>query len=176
MEDELYRRYRNGDEAAFAEIVKLYFSNMVFFIDRYVHDPEEAQDIAIDTFTELVVHPGRYNFKTSLKTYLFAIARHKALNFVKHRSRRPEEAALAAGHDTVTGSAEARILADQQKRQIYEAVASLPENQRIAVHLVYFEDLSCEEAAKVMKKSRKQVYNLLYRAKTALRWLLERPD
>lgn len=174
MEDELYRRYRNGDEAAFAEIVKLYFSNMVFFIDRYVHDPEEAQDIAIDTFTELVVHPGRYNFKTSLKTYLFAIARHKALNFVKRRSRRPEEA--DPGHDTVTGSAEERIMADQQKRQLHEAMASLPEDQRIAVHLVYFEDLSCEDAAKVMKKSRKQVYNLLYRAKTALRDILERPE
>jgi RNA polymerase sigma-70 factor (ECF subfamily) len=51
-------------------------------------------------------------------------------------------------------------------------VENLEPLQRLAVHLVYFEQLSCEEAAKVLKKSRKQVYNLLYRAKNTLRAVL----
>ena len=45
----------------------------------------------------------------------------------------------------------------------------LPEEMATAVHLVYFEDMSYEDAAKVMKKTKKQVDNLLYRAKGALR-------
>ena len=40
---------------------------------------------------------------------------------------------------------------------------------RLAVHLVYFEELSYEEAARVMKKNKKQIDNLLYRAKSLLR-------
>ena len=43
---------------------------------------------------------------------------------------------------------------------------------RVVIHLVYFEDLTYDEAAKVMKKNRKQVDNLLYRAKKELRIIL----
>ena len=49
------------------------------------------------------------------------------------------------------------------------ALADLPADMRSAVHLVYFEELSYEEAAKIMKKSKKQLDNLLYRARAHLR-------
>ena len=52
------------------------------------------------------------------------------------------------------------------------ALAQLPEDQRVAVHLIYFEQLSYEETARIMKKDRKQVDNLLYRARKALRAIL----
>lgn len=47
-----------------------------------------------------------------------------------------------------------------------------PDDMRVVIHLIYFEDLSYDEAGKVMKKSRKQVDNLLYRAKKELRIIL----
>ena len=53
-----------------------------------------------------------------------------------------------------------------------DALEQLGEEMRLVVHLVYFEELSAEEAGKVLKKNRKQVYNLLYRAKSALRAIL----
>ena len=82
-----YRRYLNGDEEAFHEIVKEYFDNLVFFIDRYVNDYAAAEDIALDTFTQLVVNKQRYNFSVSLKTYLFMIGRSRALDYIKHRGK-----------------------------------------------------------------------------------------
>ena len=45
-----YRRFLDGDESAFEEIMKEYFDNLVFFIDRFVHDIHAAEDIAIDPF------------------------------------------------------------------------------------------------------------------------------
>ena len=54
-----------------------------------------------------------------------------------------------------------------------KAVKNLPQDMRAAVHLVYFEEMTYEEAARVMKKSRKHVDNLLYRAKKELRTILE---
>lgn len=80
-----YRRFLEGDESAFDEIMKELFDGLVFFIDRYVHDIHAAEDIAIDAFSDLVVNKHRYNFKVTLKTYLFMLGRSRALNYIKRR-------------------------------------------------------------------------------------------
>ena len=67
---------------------------------------------------------------------------------------------------------EEHILSDTRKRIINSALSGLPEDMRMVVHLKYFEDLSYEQIARVMKKSKKQVDNLLYRAKKELRAVL----
>ena len=168
-----YRRYLNGDEEAFREIVQEYFDNLVFFIDQYVHDYSAAEDIALDAFTQLIVNKHRYNFKVSLKTYLFMIGRSRALDYIKHKSKinivgLSEASELAA----VGPSLEEMILADERKCTVNAALKQLNDDLRVVVHLIYFEDLTCDEAARIMKKNRKQVYNLLYRAKNALRTIL----
>lgn len=172
--EETYRRYLKGDQDAFAEIVTHYFDHLVFFIDRYVHDPDAAEDLALDVFAQLVANPRRYNFRSSLKTYLFMVGRCRALDYLKHRSKlRMEPLYQAAQVPSLEPTPEELVLADSRKRSVSRALAQLSEEMRLVIHLVYFEDLSCEEAAKVLKKNRKQVYNLLYRAKNALRGILE---
>ena len=168
-----YRRFLNGDESAFDEIMKELFDNLVFFIDRYVHDIHAAEDIAIDAFSDLVVNKHRYNFKVTLKTYLFMLGRSRALNYIKHRKvinfvELTEADNISAEQETL----EEIILSDERKRIVNNALNSLTDDMRVIVHLIYFEDLSYDEAAKVMKKNRKQVDNLLYRAKKELRIIL----
>ena len=168
-----YRRFLDGDESAFNDIMKELFRGLVFFIDRYVHDTHAAEDIAIDTFSDLVVHRHRYNFRVTLKTYLYMVGRSRALDYVKHR-RVIDFVELSEAKDlTDEGQAlEEIVLADERKRAVNAAIANLPEDMRVAVHLIYFEDMTYEEAAKIMKKNRKQVDNLLYRAKKELRIIL----
>ena len=168
-----YRRFLEGDESAFDEIMKELFDNLVFFIDRYVHDIHAAEDIAIDAFSDLVVNKHRYNFKVTLKTYLFMLGRSRALNYIKHRKvinfvELTEADNISAEQKTL----EEIILEDERKRIVNNALNSLPDDMRVVVHLIYFEDLTYDEAAKVMKKNRKQVDNLLYRAKKELRIIL----
>ena len=168
-----YRRFLDGDESAFDEIMKELFDNLVFFIDRYVHDIHAAEDIAIDAFSDLVVNKHRYNFKVTLKTYLFMLGRSRALNYIKHR--KVIDFVELTEADTAIAEQEALediILADERKRVVNNALNSLPDDMRVVIHLVYFEDLTYDEAAKVMKKNRKQVDNLLYRAKKELRIIL----
>ena len=168
-----YRRFLDGDESAFDEIMKELFDNLVFFINRYVSDIHAAEDIAIDTFTDLIVHKNRYNFKVSLKTYLFMIGRSRALNYIKHRKRLTlvdfSEAEYIAAYEEPF---EEVILADQRKRILHQAIDQLPVDMRTVIHLIYFEDMSYADSARVMKKSVKQVDNLLYRAKKELRAIL----
>ncbi len=169
-----YRRYLSGEEEAFDQIVKELFDPLVFFIDRYVHDLAAAEDIAIDVFTELIVHKHRYNFKVQLKTYLFMIGRSRALNWLKHRKRQAEEPLEEADFADERQALEAQFIRSERARLLHEAMDRLPEDMRTALHLVYFEDLSYEETAKVMKKTKKQVDNLLYRAKASLRTTLSK--
>ena len=168
-----YRRFLDGDESAFDEIMKELFRSLVFFIDRYVHDVHAAEDIAIDVFSDLVVHRHRYNFKVTLKTYLFMIGRSRALDYIKHRKvidvvELSEAQNLPDDEKTL----EEIVLADERKRAVNAAVAKLPEDMRVVIHLIYFEEMTYDEAAKVMQKNRKQVDNLLYRAKKELRIIL----
>ena len=168
-----YRRFLDGDESAFDEIMKELFDNLVFFIDRYVHDIHAAEDIAIDAFSDLVVNKHRYNFKVTLKTYLFMLGRSRALNYIKHR--KVIDFVELSEADKATSEQETLeeiVLADERKRVVNDALNSLPDDMRVVIHLIYFEDLSYDEAAKVMKKNRKQVDNLLYRAKKELRIIL----
>ena len=168
-----YRRFLNGDPSAFDEIMQELFHSLVFFINRYVQDIHTAEDLAIDTFSDLIVHRHRYNFKVTLKTYLFIVGRSRALDYLRHRKvlnfvELSEADTLASD----TQSLEERMLADERKRVVNDAIAQLPEDMRVAIHLIYFENMTYEEAAKVMKKNKKQVDNLLYRAKKELRIIL----
>ena len=168
-----YRRFLDGEESAFDEIMKELFDNLVFFINRYVHDLYASEDIAIDVFADLVVHKHRYNFKVTLKTYLFMLGRSRALNYIKHRKVIDfVELKELDNYLSDQKSLEDMILDDERKRVINNALSSLPEDMRIVIHLIYFEEMSYEEAAKVMKKNCKQIDNLLYRAKKELRIIL----
>ena len=168
-----YRRFLDGDESAFEEIMKELFRGLVFFIDGFVQDTHAAEDIAIDSFSDLVVHRHRYNFKVSLKTYLYMVGRSRALDYIKHR-KVIDFVELSEAHAVADEAValEEMVLVDDRKRQVNSAIAKLPEDMRVVVHLIYFEEMTYEEAAKVMKKNRKQVDNLLYRAKKELRIIL----
>lgn len=144
--------------------------SLTFFIHRYVRDLDAAEDIAIDVFTDLVVHPKRYNFETKLKTYLFMLGRSRALNYIKWRQRRQrlEQSAMLPEETELSE----RLHASERREVVRQALSQLPLSMREAVELVYFQGLSYQEAGGIMRKTPKQVDNLLYRAKGALRSLL----
>ncbi len=165
-----YRRFLQGDESAFREIMEEIFHKLVFFIDGYIHDVHAAEDLAVDVMADLIAHPHRYNFRVPLKTYLFMRGRSRALDHLRHRKvLRFEELSTAEHLADDAEALEDYVLTDERRRAVHAAVASLPADMRAVVHLIYFEEMTYAEAAKVMKKTVKQVDNLLYRAKKALR-------
>ena len=164
-----YRRFLDGDESAFDDIMKELFCGLIFFIDRYVHNAHTAEDIAMDVFSDLIVHRHRYNFKVTLKTYLYMLGRSRALDYLKRRKVVDFVELSEAEHLSEGEDLEDVVLADERKRAVNSAIAKLPEDMRVAIHLVYFEGMTYLEVAKIMKKNRKQVDNLLYRAKKELR-------
>lgn len=170
---EAYRRYLDGDDSAFTEIVKIYMNGLIFFVNSYVKNASAAEDITEDTFFTLAVKKPRYIDGASFRTWLYTIARNKALNYLRTQSRRravpiDEAAEIAAEHNI-----EAEVLRTERQQQLHKAMESLKPDYREVLHLIYFEQLDTNNTAQVMKKSPRQITNLLYRAKQALKTKLE---
>ena len=165
-----YRRFLDGDEHAFDEIVESLFRGLVFFVDRIVHDTHAAEDIAMDTLADLIVYRHRYNFKVSLKTYVYMVGRHRALDYLRRRRARPEVSLDETDEIPDDGETPEESALNRERRRILDAaLADMREDMREVIHLIYFENMTYDEAATVMKKNRKQIDNLLYRAKKELR-------
>ncbi len=164
-----YRRFLDGDREAFGEIVEIYRSGLTYFINRYICDYSAAEDLAIDSFMYLLVHPKKYNFKASLKTYLYTIGRSRALDYIKHRNKIQLTELQENTMDSVyVATLEEQVIKTETNKKINAAIDTLPEEMQMVIHLIYFDDLSYEEAAKVLKITTKKVDNLLYRAKKLL--------
>lgn len=174
----LYARFLEGDEAAFEEIMNTYRTSLTFFINRYVNNVDVAEDIAADVFAYIIFKPKKYNFKVTLKTYLYMIGRSRALDWLRKETKRSYIPLYELYHEPTDDerSLEDSVIADEEKKHLHEAMKKLPNDYRIAIHLVYFEDLSYEEAARVMHKNKKQIENLIYRGKKALKSILEEDD
>ena len=84
---EYYRRYLKGDADALGELMKLYRERLIFFAMEFLSSPDDAEEVAAECFAELALHPLRYRFGSSVKTYLFAIARNKALTLCRKQTR-----------------------------------------------------------------------------------------
>ncbi len=168
----LYQRFLSErDEEALGVLLERHRNGLTLFLYGMIHDMDEAEDLMIDAFAEAASRSHWSSGGSSFKTWLFAVGRKKALMYLrKHRTavlpldeNRPDAAALP----------EAEMLAEEQNRELYLGLRKLPEDYREALTLLYLEQMSYEEAAKVMGKTRKQMYHLADRGKGRLRDVLK---
>lgn len=172
-----YEQFLAGDEEQMTIIVEHYGNPLLLFINSYVHNYHTAEDLMEDCFVELLLKKPNFRGESQFKTYLFQIGRNKALNFLKRSKHFTWVNADDVAHelweeDTVFK----RIEADETKRQLHDALKTLPDHYRQAVMLIYFEEFNYEEAAEVMDVSVKQIDNYIYRAKKKLAQELDRGE
>jgi RNA polymerase sigma-70 factor (ECF subfamily) len=82
----LAARARRGDQAAFAELYRLYHGRVIAFAHKRLHDAAEAEDVAQDVFLQLHRSIARYEGRSSLLTWIFGIAHHEVCNRFRRRS------------------------------------------------------------------------------------------
>ena len=84
MEDkELYNEFLNGNKEALNKILEKYKNNLIYFISRYTKNIEASEDIFQDVVVYILEKKEIYNQKYSLKTYLYTIAKSRAINYIK---------------------------------------------------------------------------------------------
>lgn len=164
-----YERFLQGDSKGLEELVHRYNLRLIRFLNGYVKDIDTAQDLAADTFAELLARKSRFSGRSSFQTWLFQIGRHNALDYLRRKKRRQEVNIDDIKHAASGKNVEDMICQQEQKRELYAAISTLKQEYMEVVLLLYFEGMSYEQAGKVMHKSQRQIKNLAYRAKQALK-------
>lgn len=175
---ENYRRFLRGDEEGIAEIVRAYKDGLIFYLNGYVNDISLAEDLAEDTFFRLLVKKPKFSGKSAFKTFLYAIGKNIARDALAKRCANAfcfferEGAGCMADEKTP----ERYFIEKESKSMVAGALAKLPPMYQNVLWLIYFDGCSNKEAAAILQKNDRQIKNLLYRAKRAMKQKLERED
>ena len=163
-----YRRFLDGDKSGFDEIMDMFHAPLVSFVKRYVGSEADAEDIAADTFLELLIHPARFSFKCSLKTYIYSVARNRAVDFMRKRRRQIFDFDFSTVPDDDVSSEDAAV-ADERRRAIGDALKKINGEYAEVLYLLYIEGIDKEQVMRITKKNNRQLSNIVYRAKAAMK-------
>ncbi|MFH0864597.1 MAG: sigma-70 family RNA polymerase sigma factor [Bacteroidota bacterium] len=178
-EQEIIKGLLEKDEKAFREVVETFRKNVYHTCFGFVHNKQDAEDIAQDVFIELYRSVTKFRGDSKLSTWVYRICVNKSLNHIrKHKNSKlllPIEMLFSGVKDdenrteiTEPSTPENSFEHKEMKKVLHQAIDSLPENQRTAFTLSKFEDLSYIETAKVMETSLSAVESLIHRAKLGL--------
>ncbi len=171
----LYLSYIGGENDALGELINIHGASLVLFINRYVNNIGVAEELMVDTFCDLVLKKPHFRGKSTFKTYLFKIAKNKAISYVRRLSRHSTVSLTDVEHelrDTVT--LEEMVIGDEEKRAVLHAMNKLSADHATVLYLIYFEELSHAEAAFIMRRTASQIKALVYCARQALKIELEK--
>lgn len=171
-----YRRFLAGDNEGLAEIVREYSDGLIFYINSYVQNISLAEEITEDVFVEIALKKPKYSEKSSFKTWLYAIARYTSIDCLKRSSRYYNTPVDEMHNISDEQDLEKSYIREERKIQLHKIIARLIPDYRQVLYLIFFEGFGNQEAAKIMRKSDKQMKNLVFRAKQALKKELEKDD
>ena len=170
-----YRRFLNGDDQGMVENIRDYKDGLTLYLNGFVHNIFTAEELMEETFFKLATKKPRFSGARNFKAWLYTIGRNVALDHLRRQKRfssLPIEdyEALLVEEESV----EIAYLREERKIQVHQALRALCAEYRQVLYLVFFEDFTNQETATAMGKSKRQIENLLYRAKGALKVELEK--
>ncbi|MBS0461936.1 MAG: RNA polymerase sigma factor RpoE [Proteobacteria bacterium] len=177
LDQALVERVQRGDRTAFDLLVRKYQSRVVALIGRYVHDWNECQDVAQDTFVRAWKALANFRGDAQFYTWLYRIAVNTAKNHLVASNRRPPAEDIDVA-DAVNFAGAARLRDDDTpehellraeiERTVADTVAALPDDLRTAVTLREVDGLSYEEIAERMGCPIGTVRSRIFRAREAI--------
>jgi RNA polymerase sigma-70 factor, ECF subfamily len=196
-EARLVEGLRNGDEAAFTALMREYGAAMLRVALMYVSSRSIAEEVVADTWLAILKGIGRFEGRSSLKTWIFRILANTAKTRGVREARTVPFSALAgdddeaavdpdrffgpdgrfAGHWSAppsrwSGGPEA-LLAEETLDVIRHAIEALPPNQRLVITMRDIEGFSAEEVRNALEISETNQRVLLHRARAKVRQALE---
>jgi RNA polymerase sigma-70 factor (ECF subfamily) len=174
---QLMLRVKDGDGASFTELLEKHRSPVVHFLYRMIQDHAVSEELAQEVFLRVYRSRNTYEPTAKFTTWLFRIATHLALNWLRDGKNERGQERL----DDLTGDGPAREVPDKritvEQKLLYEvrleevrrAISGLPEKQRAAVLMHKYEEMEYSQIARALNCSESAVKSLLFRAYETLR-------
>jgi len=166
---ELLLEIQLGSHAHFSKLVERYHQQFYRLAFRYVNQKEIAEDIVQEAFIQLWENPQNYRPKKSqFTTWFYRILINKCLDYQKRKKTLflDNEANIIDENSTKN---EQYLEETEQRIWLENAMYSLPDSQKNALNLCFFDELTNQQAATIMGVSLKSLQSLIMRAKTKLK-------
>jgi RNA polymerase sigma-70 factor, ECF subfamily len=174
---QLMLRVRDGDGASYSVLIEKHRSPVVHFLYRMVQDYAVSEELAQEVFLRVYRSRGSYEPTAKFTTWLFRIATHLALNWIRDgRNERGQERIdddSEGSHNLQVAdrkpSIEQSLVYETKLAEVRRAIAGLPEKQRAAVLMHKYEEMEYTQIASALNCSESAVKSLLFRAYETLR-------
>jgi len=175
---ELMLRVREGDATSFALLLERHRGPVIHFLYRMIQNQAVAEELAQEVFLRVYRSRATYEPTAKFTTWLFRIATHLALNWI--RDQKNEKGQESLDQELNEGGAvrqvpdrqlnvEQMLLREARMEEVRRAIAMLPEKQRAAVLMHKYQEMEYSQIAKVLSCSESAVKSLLFRAYETLR-------
>jgi RNA polymerase sigma factor (sigma-70 family) len=167
-DDAIMARVLRRDAAAFRDVVDAHATMLHRVATRMIGDAVEAEDLAQEALTRLWQHAGRWQTGgPGIAAWLTRVTMNLCLDRLRRRKFSSDEAVPERADDAPL--APELIAVEQQRQRVVAAIAALPDSQRAAIVLTYYEDKPNAAAAEAMEMNIKAFESLLLRARGALK-------
>jgi len=180
-DSQLMLQVREGDETSFAILLDRHRAPVVHFLYRMVRNQAVSEELAQEVFLRVYRSRASYQPTAKFTTWLFRIATHLALNWIRDGRKEKNQQSLDVTLEDGEGSVLERQVADGsltveqemcnevRMREVRVAIEALPDKQRSAVVLHKYEGLGYTQISKVLECSESATKSLLFRAYETLR-------
>lgn len=176
--EDLMARIAEGDNDAFEILVRRHQTSVLNLIYRFIGDRTRSRDLSQEVFLRVWQGAKAYKPEAKFTTWIYRITANLCFNELKSSRRKKWFQFLQSDgdHESRTEenlpdhspSPEDLLLAKERSHRISDALQGLPENQRMALILKRYDDLSYQEIAQVLGCSVSAVESLLVRGKRRL--------
>jgi RNA polymerase sigma factor (sigma-70 family) len=175
-DDELMTLAQAGVRDAFAVLVERHAERLAQACSRFVNDPDAGAELAQETWVAVWAARSQYRADGKFIVWLLTSARNRCRNHLRHQGVGRNHALRVAARGTEPPSPNQidRLLVEERRRRVRDALSQLPGRMREALLLRYSEDLRYDEMAAVLRVSESTLRSRVHHGLRQLRNLLEK--
>ena len=165
--NDLITQTAKGDRAAFSALYTALEGPLFRFSRSRLNDPFEAADLVHEVFLEVWRNAGRFEGRSSVKSWVFGIAYRKAVDHYR-KNRRVDYSDSVPEVEDDAPNAEACLLAAESSAHVRACLETLKPDHRTAIEFAFFEDLSYNDISKIADIPEGTVKTRVFHAKKLL--------
>src|SRR5271166_1464885 len=169
----LIARIATGDHVAMRYLFALHQTAVYRWLVRIVRDEALAEDILSEVFLDVWRQAASFEGRSSVSTWLLAIARHKALSACRRRSDAELDEEIAASIPDSADDPESSLLKKDQSVLLRQSLSTLSDKHREVLDLVYYHGKSVKEVAEITGTAEATVKTRMFHARRKLSDLLK---